>query len=221
MPFLIHIGMDERCQYDCPTPENDSADYIFWPLMIVLFFVCGVRSNRQSRGEQLLTSEEEQHSRSSGRGLTQQQIDELPQRILVDTDMNSDNDGRDDVICSICLLQFTTGDEVGDLQCKHFFHTACVDSWLVGEPSCPLCRTECRPEPPSSSSRGNTSVLARGVRVLRGETTEQERNEESGLEMNYVSSLELTEEETQNGNATIPGVPSGEQSSELPNERRP
>lgn len=102
--------------------------------------------------------------------------------------MNSDNDGRDEVICSICLLQFTTGDEVRNLQCKHFFHTACVDSWLVGEPSCPLCHTECRPEPLSSSSRGNTSVLARAVRVLRGderETTEQERNEESGLEMNY------------------------------------
>jgi hypothetical protein len=51
------------------------------------------------------------------------------------------NDDEEQEMCSICrqvledreICRRITG-------CQHFFHHACVDSWIVHNPTCPMCR---------------------------------------------------------------------------------
>ncbi|CAM0952768.1 unnamed protein product [Alopecurus aequalis] len=43
--------------------------------------------------------------------------------------------------CPICLHEFQAGDSARRLPaCGHVFHVACVDSWLLSKPQCPMCR---------------------------------------------------------------------------------
>lgn len=44
--------------------------------------------------------------------------------------------------CTICLEMIAEGEGVRLLNCKHIFHSECVDRWLCEHrSSCPLCRT--------------------------------------------------------------------------------
>jgi len=40
--------------------------------------------------------------------------------------------------CSICLQDFSTGDQIKRLPCDHLFHAACVDHWLDKADTCPF-----------------------------------------------------------------------------------
>jgi hypothetical protein len=42
--------------------------------------------------------------------------------------------------CSICMDSVGLGDEVTELYCHHWFHTACVAAWLREHDTCPHCR---------------------------------------------------------------------------------
>ncbi|MBA0603708.1 hypothetical protein Gorai_003845 [Gossypium raimondii] len=43
--------------------------------------------------------------------------------------------------CSICLGQFAEGEKVRLVpKCSHVFHAMCIDTWLLSNSSCPLCR---------------------------------------------------------------------------------
>lgn len=51
--------------------------------------------------------------------------------------------------CCICLGIFGDGDKVKVLpQCRHCFHSECVDKWLTTQSSCPLCRASLRVDSP-------------------------------------------------------------------------
>ena len=50
----------------------------------------------------------------------------------------------DDEECALCMESFVESDEVRVLKCRHYFHTTCIDQWLVVSQksksrSCPLC----------------------------------------------------------------------------------
>ncbi|XWS60718.1 hypothetical protein CRYUN_Cryun07bG0059800 [Craigia yunnanensis] len=46
------------------------------------------------------------------------------------------------VDCVVCLENFSKGDKCKLLpNCKHSFHSQCIDSWLLKTPICPICRT--------------------------------------------------------------------------------
>ena len=54
--------------------------------------------------------------------------------------------GVDDEECALCMEAFGESDEVRVLTCRHYFHTKCIDQWLVvaqqsKSRSCPLCQT--------------------------------------------------------------------------------
>lgn len=43
--------------------------------------------------------------------------------------------------CPICLHEFQAGESARRLPvCCHVFHLACIDSWLLWKPQCPMCR---------------------------------------------------------------------------------
>jgi len=44
--------------------------------------------------------------------------------------------------CLICLSEYEDSEDCRILTCKHAFHAACVDKWmLTGRNACPACRT--------------------------------------------------------------------------------
>ncbi|KAH7692578.1 Zinc finger RING/FYVE/PHD-type protein [Dioscorea alata] len=57
------------------------------------------------------------------------------------------DDEKEKESCSICLGEYQKEDEVRVLpQCKHLFHKACIDEWLLERSSfCPVCRTRVIP----------------------------------------------------------------------------
>ncbi|URE18285.1 Zinc finger, C3HC4 type (RING finger) [Musa troglodytarum] len=48
--------------------------------------------------------------------------------------------------CCVCVSVVEEGEVVRVLpSCDHRFHAACVDLWLQGHPTCPLCRADAAP----------------------------------------------------------------------------
>jgi len=46
----------------------------------------------------------------------------------------------DQTKCTVCLEDFTEGQSLKSLPCVHFYHTDCIDSWLMVGHSCPVCK---------------------------------------------------------------------------------
>ena len=44
--------------------------------------------------------------------------------------------------CSVCLADWTEGEECVALACRHLFHPDCVLPWLALRPTCPTCKCE-------------------------------------------------------------------------------
>eukprot|EP00930_Biecheleria_cincta_P071204 TRINITY_DN58724_c0_g1_i1.p1 TRINITY_DN58724_c0_g1~~TRINITY_DN58724_c0_g1_i1.p1 ORF type:complete len:235 (+),score=41.39 TRINITY_DN58724_c0_g1_i1:67-771(+) len=42
--------------------------------------------------------------------------------------------------CTVCLDNFTHGDELRMLPCTHRYHRKCIDKWLARSPACPVCK---------------------------------------------------------------------------------
>ncbi|XP_048129478.1 RING-H2 finger protein ATL79-like [Rhodamnia argentea] len=44
--------------------------------------------------------------------------------------------------CVVCLTGFEEGESVKQLQqCKHLFHSSCIDMWLYSHSECPICQS--------------------------------------------------------------------------------
>ncbi|CAM0904413.1 unnamed protein product [Alopecurus aequalis] len=68
--------------------------------------------------------------------------------------------GRDVLECAVCLTEFEEGDDLRLLpHCSHAFHPECIDPWLEGRVTCPLCRAnlEKPPPPPAPPSPEKTT----------------------------------------------------------------
>ena len=66
-----------------------------------------------------------------------QELDE----ILVDKAFLSRNDNAT-LECVVCSENFHIEEYVKKMPCKHWFHSSCLEQWLVRTNTCPLCRTE-------------------------------------------------------------------------------
>ncbi|MES1903655.1 MAG: E3 ubiquitin-protein ligase znrf3, partial [Paramarteilia canceri] len=40
--------------------------------------------------------------------------------------------------CSICLDKYEVGDKMKTIPCMHFFHSKCIDNWLLRDSTCPM-----------------------------------------------------------------------------------
>ena len=45
-----------------------------------------------------------------------------------------------DDVCVICLESYEKKDEISQLKCEHIFHHKCIDTWVITNRTCPLCR---------------------------------------------------------------------------------
>nr|XP_043613351.1 RING-H2 finger protein ATL46-like isoform X2 [Erigeron canadensis] len=69
-------------------------------------------------------------------GLDQSSIDALP--VFVYKELVG---FKEDHHCAVCLCAFTEDDNLRLLPvCSHAFHTHCIDTWLLSNSTCPLCR---------------------------------------------------------------------------------
>lgn len=75
------------------------------------------------------------------RGMSKDSVELLP--ILKITSENSCDCSGERIVCSVCLQDIQIGETVRSLPfCQHMFHLRCIDSWLVRNGSCPLCRRD-------------------------------------------------------------------------------
>ncbi|CAN6457596.1 unnamed protein product [Victoria cruziana] len=73
------------------------------------------------------------------RGMQPDSLKKLP--TFVFSSQEKRETSGDDILCAICLQDFSEGDTIRRLpKCRHHFHMACIDRWLATEASCPTCR---------------------------------------------------------------------------------
>ena len=75
---------------------------------------------------------------SENRGASSRDIASLPVSTISDPNRDLPEDKRE---CSICLEEFSKGDERTCLPCLHGFHKDCVNRWLESNGICPVCKT--------------------------------------------------------------------------------
>lgn len=126
-------------RFTTPVAQNTSVESALLPLLRSLIIPSPPRTHRYVPEYQdvIVHSSEEVINRAS----TETTLDE-------DVDNN----------CSICQDRMRQGEIVRTLICRHAYHRACIDNWLLNESVlCPTCRHDIR-EPFTRSSR-NTPQL--------------------------------------------------------------
>lgn len=96
------------------------------------------QSNRfpESSGSQVLQRQLQQLFRQHDSGLDQAIIDTLP--VFLYKDIRGLKEPFD---CAVCLCEFSEHDKLRLLPlCSHAFHIHCIDTWLLSNSTCPLCR---------------------------------------------------------------------------------
>ncbi|SCP06192.1 ERAD-associated E3 ubiquitin-protein ligase HRD1, putative [Plasmodium ovale] len=86
--------------------------------------------------------------------------------------------------CIICRDDLKEGSK--KLSCSHIFHVECLKSWFIQQQTCPICRTEIKPQSSESSGQSNGQLNAQN----RQSNTEQNesKNEEK---VNHLSIQEI------------------------------
>ncbi|KAM3375278.1 receptor y region, transmembrane domain and RING domain-containing protein 2 [Capsicum galapagoense] len=96
-------------------------------------------------------------------GISSRLVKAMPS--LIFTSVVEDNSTS--VTCAICLEDYSVGDKLRILPCRHKFHAVCVDAWLTSwRTFCPVCKRDARTstgDPPASES---TPLLSSSLRSL-------------------------------------------------------
>lgn len=72
------------------------------------------------------------------KGLTAAEISDLPSGTVT---IFHTGGHHEDLECPICLGALKSGDSVRQLDpCRHTYHRACIDLWLLRRADCPLCK---------------------------------------------------------------------------------
>ncbi|KAJ8753609.1 hypothetical protein K2173_022850 [Erythroxylum novogranatense] len=148
----------ERESTSSSSSFNRVSPVLLWVIVIiaVIFFVCGLlhllvrflkkrpsfspifHSNRfpETSGTQSLQRQLQQLFRLHDSGLDQAFIDALP--VFHYKDIMGTKEPFD---CAVCLCEFSNQDKLRLLPvCSHAFHIDCIDTWLLSNSTCPLCR---------------------------------------------------------------------------------
>ncbi|XP_047074097.1 E3 ubiquitin-protein ligase Os03g0188200-like [Lolium rigidum] len=88
------------------------------------------------------------HSIGSGhcrpRGLARELVEAFPTAVYGDVKAHMAPGTKPvSLDCAVCLAEFADADELRVLPaCCHVFHPGCIDPWLAGAVTCPLCRAD-------------------------------------------------------------------------------
>lgn len=86
--------------------------------------------------------------------------------------------------CAVCLAAFEDHDELRVLPaCYHVFHPDCIDPWLDGAVTCPLCRADLTVAPPPAAPAESCDLTARqgAVREEPDDNEEEDERDEACL----------------------------------------
>ncbi|KNA24531.1 hypothetical protein SOVF_014790 [Spinacia oleracea] len=118
-------------------------------------------------------------SRRAPRGLDPEVIESFP--TFDYAAVKSEKIGKGALECAVCLTEFEDDDTLRLIpKCDHVFHPDCIDAWLVGHTTCPVCRCNLAEavigEPPPT----NDVVVEVGVdEVRRDDDNDDRENEEN------------------------------------------
>ncbi|KAJ0969513.1 hypothetical protein J5N97_022390 [Dioscorea zingiberensis] len=100
-------------------------------------------------------------------GMSKRMVKAMPS--LIFTSVLEDN--CTSMTCAICLEDYTVGEKIRVLPCRHKFHACCVDAWLTAWRSfCPVCKRDARTsssDPPASEC---TPLLSSAASSLSSST---------------------------------------------------
>lgn len=71
--------------------------------------------------------------------LQKEQLNQIPVTKFV---KKPDTKPGEEEKCPICLIDLENSEEIRSLPCKHIFHPGCIDTWLVKNSSCPICKRD-------------------------------------------------------------------------------
>jgi E3 ubiquitin-protein ligase ATL6/9/15/31/42/55 len=125
-------------------------------------------------------------------GLDKEVVESFPTAVYGDVKARvaaRSGSGSGPLECAVCLAAFEDQDELRVLPaCCHVFHPDCIDPWLAGAVTCPLCRADltaaAAPYYPPASSDGSGSgsnLAARPHEAVREETDDDEERGEARL----------------------------------------
>jgi hypothetical protein len=69
----------------------------------------------------------------------EQAIDEMDAAMVIST-IPRIKWGCEKEECSLCLDEFSEGEELLQLKCSHVFHEQCLGPWVLKSKECPLCK---------------------------------------------------------------------------------
>ncbi|XP_038666925.1 uncharacterized protein si:ch211-59o9.10 isoform X2 [Scyliorhinus canicula] len=99
-------------------------------------FYLDERANDGNDYEELLAFEERQGSAVAQRKLTNTEINCLPTKLF------DPEHAAGKTQCRICFNDYTAREKLRILPCLHDYHSRCIDRWLKGNSSCPICRVD-------------------------------------------------------------------------------
>ncbi|KAL8181221.1 UNVERIFIED_CONTAM: hypothetical protein K2H54_049953 [Gekko kuhli] len=112
--FLLNEEDDDQSEEDDDQPEEDDDQ------------------SEEDDDQPEEDNDQPEEDNDQPRGLTKEQIDNLPMR----------NFGKSDALktCSICIMGYTEENKLRKLPCSHEYHVHCIDRWLSENSTCPICR---------------------------------------------------------------------------------
>lgn len=107
-------------------------------LPLLLCIAVGAAEYHAYRRKQDAASTETQHAKMKQQAL----IAQLQQHVQPGLTKLGDSEGTDANECAICLDEFAAESLICTLQpCQHRYHLECIQSWLIQQPQCPMCRS--------------------------------------------------------------------------------
>ncbi|KAM0844182.1 hypothetical protein ACQ4PT_057227 [Festuca glaucescens] len=90
-------------------------------------------------------------------GMSSQLVKAMPS--LIFTKVQEDNCTSS--TCAICLEDYSVGEKIRVLPCRHKFHAACVDLWLTSwRTFCPVCKRDANAGAPNLPASESTPLLS-------------------------------------------------------------
>ncbi|CAN4097967.1 unnamed protein product [Withania somnifera] len=145
-----------------------SLDYSAWSIMATSFIsllamsavlaMCFFVRRHHIRRERPLASRVREFH-----GISSRLVKAMPS--LIFTSVVEDNSTS--VTCAICLEDYSVGDRLRILPCRHKFHAMCVDAWLTSwRTFCPVCKRDARTITGDSPASESTPLLSSSLQSV-------------------------------------------------------